>query len=163
ARREPGPVHGGRGAGAPAGVAARVGRRPLRRAFLGARARCAARRQRAVAGRRARGRGGGAAPGRTAAAARPSPRPAPAGRPRLPSFDRPGGPGVATGSVRMTPGTKRRLGMFATTQIACSFVLLAGAGMLLATLNALQTATTGYAMRQVLAIDVPPPATGAPD
>ena len=80
--------------------------------------------------------------------------------PRLPSADRKGGPGLAVGGLRMTPGTRRRLGIFATTQIACSFVLLAGAGMLLATLNALQTANTGYDMRQVLAIDVPPPADG---
>jgi len=82
--------------------------------------------------------------------------------PRLPSSERSGGPGLAVGSVRITPGTKRRLRLFATTQIACSFVLLAGAGMLLATLNALQTANTGYDMRQVLAVDVPPPATGFP-
>jgi putative ABC transport system permease protein len=80
--------------------------------------------------------------------------------PRLPSSDRSGGLGLAGGSVRMTPGTKRRLRIFATTQIACSFVLLAGAGMLVATLTALQTANTGYDMRQVLAIDVPPSATG---
>ena len=80
--------------------------------------------------------------------------------PRLPSFDRPGRLGLAGGSLRMTPGTNRRLRVLATTQIACSFVLLAGAGALLATLNALQTAKTGYAMRQVLAIDVPPSATG---
>jgi predicted permease len=60
----------------------------------------------------------------------------------------------------MTPGTNRRLRIFAKTQIACSFVLLAGAGMLVATLNAMQTANTGYDMRQVLAIDVPPSATG---
>jgi predicted permease len=45
--------------------------------------------------------------------------------------------------------------MFATAQIAFSFVLLAGAGMLIATLVAMQTANTGYNMRQVLAIDVP--------
>jgi putative ABC transport system permease protein len=80
--------------------------------------------------------------------------------PRLPSSDRPGGLGLAGGSARMTPGTNRRLRIFATTQIACSFVLLAGAGMLIATLNALQTADTGYDMRQVLAIDVPPSASG---
>ena len=80
--------------------------------------------------------------------------------PRLPSSDRPAGLGLAGGSVRMTPGTNRRLRIFATTQIACSFVLLAGAGMLVATLTALQTANTGYDMRQVLAIDVPPSATG---
>jgi putative ABC transport system permease protein len=80
--------------------------------------------------------------------------------PRLPSSDRPAGLGLAGGSVRMTPGTSRRLRIFATTQIACSFVLLAGAGMLIATLTSLQTARTGYDMRQVLAIDVPPSATG---
>jgi predicted permease len=80
--------------------------------------------------------------------------------PRLPSSDRSGGLGLAGGSLRMTPGTNRRLRIFATTQIACSFVLLVGAGMLVATLTALQTANTGYDMRQVLAIDVPPSATG---
>jgi putative ABC transport system permease protein len=79
--------------------------------------------------------------------------------PRLPSSDRPSGLGLA-GGLRITPGTNRRLRMFATTQIACSFVLLAGAGMLIATLTALQTANTGYDMRQVLAIDVPPSASG---
>jgi predicted permease len=81
--------------------------------------------------------------------------------PRLPSPDRPGGLRPAGGGVRMTPGTNRRLRIFATIQIACSFVLLAGAGTLVATLNALQTAHTAYDMRQVLAIDVPEPATGA--
>ena len=82
--------------------------------------------------------------------------------PRLPSLDRPGGLGLG-GGVRITPGTNRRLRMFATTQIACSFVLLAGAAMLIATLTALQTANTGYDMRQVLAIDVPLSATGLGD
>ncbi len=77
--------------------------------------------------------------------------------PRLPSPDRPGGLGLAAGSARMTPGTSRRLRIFATTQIACSFVLLAGAFMLVSVLTALQTARTGYEMRKVLAIDVPPP------
>jgi putative ABC transport system permease protein len=80
--------------------------------------------------------------------------------PRLPSSDRSGGLGMPGGGLRITPGTSRRLRIFATTQIACSFVLLVGAGMLVATLNALQTANTGYDMRQVLAIDVPPSATG---
>jgi putative ABC transport system permease protein len=80
--------------------------------------------------------------------------------PRLPSPHAPAGLGLATGSVRITPGTNRRLRVFATTQIAFSFVLLAGAGMLLATLVAMQTATTGYNMRQVLAFDIPLSATG---
>jgi putative ABC transport system permease protein len=75
--------------------------------------------------------------------------------PRLPSSDRSAGLGLSGGSVRITPGTNRRLRIFATTQIACTFVLLAGAGMLVATLTALQTANTGYDLRQVLAIDLP--------
>ena len=75
--------------------------------------------------------------------------------PRLPSADRSGGLGLAGGSVRITTGTNRRLRIFATTQIACTFVLLAGAGMLVATLTALQTANTGYELRKVLAIDLP--------
>jgi hypothetical protein len=37
--------------------------------------------------------------------------------PRLPSSDRPAGLGLVGGSVRMTPGTNRRLRIFATTQI----------------------------------------------
>jgi putative ABC transport system permease protein len=80
--------------------------------------------------------------------------------PRLPSPHAPTGLGLASGSVRITPSTSRRLRMFATTQIAFSFVLLVGAGMLLATLVTLQTVNTGYNMRQVLAFDVPSPATG---
>ena len=80
--------------------------------------------------------------------------------PRLPSPHAPAGLGLASGGVRITPGTNRRLRMFATTQIAFSFVLLAGAGMLLATLVALQTADTGYNMRQVLVFDIPASATG---
>jgi putative ABC transport system permease protein len=71
--------------------------------------------------------------------------------------------GLASSSVRITPGTNRRLRVFAMTQIAFSFVLLAGAGTLLAALVAVQTATTGYNMRQVLAIDLPTPTLGFAD
>jgi putative ABC transport system permease protein len=81
--------------------------------------------------------------------------------PRLPSPSASGGLGLASGSLRITPGTNRRLRVFATTQIACSFVLLAGAGMLLATLVSLQHANTGYDMRHVLVFDIPTSATGA--
>jgi putative ABC transport system permease protein len=80
--------------------------------------------------------------------------------PRLPSTHSPAGLGLASGSVRISPSTNRRLRMFATTQIACSFVLLAGAGTLLAALVSLQTAHTGFDTRQVLAVDVPMSATG---
>ncbi len=75
--------------------------------------------------------------------------------PRLPSPMAPAGP--AMGGVRITPGTNRRLRLFAVTQIALSFVLLAGAGMILSALVALQNARTGFETRQVLAIDVPLP------
>ena len=83
--------------------------------------------------------------------------------PRLPSAQATRGFGLAGGSVRITPGTNRRLRVFAMTQIAFSFVLLAGAGTLLATLVALQTANTGYDMRQVLAFDLPTAAVGVRD
>ncbi len=78
--------------------------------------------------------------------------------PRLPSSTSAAGLGLAGGSVRMTPGTNRRLRLFATTQIACSFVLLAGAGMLLATFVTQQTSNTGLDTRHVLVLDVPPAA-----
>jgi putative ABC transport system permease protein len=80
--------------------------------------------------------------------------------PRLPSQASAAGLGLTSGSIRITPGTNRRLRIFATTQIAFSFVLLAGAGMLLAALVSLRTANTGYDMRHVLAFDIPTPATG---
>ena len=75
--------------------------------------------------------------------------------PRLPSSDAASGVGVASGSVRITSGTNRRLRLFAVTQIGASFVLLAGAGMLLTTLIALQRVQTGFDMRHVLAVNVP--------
>jgi putative ABC transport system permease protein len=64
------------------------------------------------------------------------------------------------GGGRITPSTNRRLRVFAVTQIAFSFVLLAGAGTLLAALAALQTANTGYELRQVLALDIPAQTVG---
>ena len=75
--------------------------------------------------------------------------------PRLPSADSSHGFGLASGSLRMTRNTARRQRVFAVTQIAASFVLLAGASMLLKTLLALQAAQTGFDMRQVLAVNVP--------
>ena len=75
--------------------------------------------------------------------------------PRLPSAEAPTGLGVASGSLRITPGTNRRLRLFAITQIAASFVLLAGAVMLLTTLMSLQRAHTGFNTSDVLAINVP--------
>ena len=75
--------------------------------------------------------------------------------PRLPSADASSGIGLSSGSARLTAGTNRRLRAFAVTQIGASFVLLAGAGMLLTTLVALQRAQVGFQTRNVLALDVP--------
>jgi predicted permease len=75
--------------------------------------------------------------------------------PRLPSADAAGGLGLSNGSVRITSGTKRRLRLFAVMQIAASFVLLAGAGMLLTKLVALQRTQAGFETQSVLAVHVP--------
>jgi len=75
--------------------------------------------------------------------------------PRLPSADTSRGFGLASGSLRITGGTGRRQRVFAVTQIAASFVLLAGASMLLKALLALQATQTGFDVRHVLAINVP--------
>jgi putative ABC transport system permease protein len=76
--------------------------------------------------------------------------------PRLPSADASTGLSMSSGSVRITSSTSRRQRIFAVTQIAASFVLLAGATMLINTLIELQRTQTGLDMRHVLAIDVPP-------
>jgi len=75
--------------------------------------------------------------------------------PRLPSADTSHGFGLTSGSLRVTGSTTRRQRVFAITQIAASFVLLAGATMLVKTLLSLQAAQTGLDTRQVLAINVP--------
>jgi predicted permease len=77
--------------------------------------------------------------------------------PRLPAPQAPTRREPASPTPRITPGTNRRLRMFAVTQVALSFVLLTGAGMLVAALVSLQRANTGYNLRQVLALDVPLP------
>jgi putative ABC transport system permease protein len=75
--------------------------------------------------------------------------------PRLPSVDAANGLNISSGSVRITGSTSRRQRIFAVTQIAASFVLLAGATALITTLIALQSARTGFDTRNVLAINVP--------
>ena len=75
--------------------------------------------------------------------------------PRLPSATASNGMNLASGSVRITSSTSRRQRAFAVTQIAASFVLLAGASMLVTTLIALQKIQSGVDTRHVLAIDVP--------
>jgi putative ABC transport system permease protein len=75
--------------------------------------------------------------------------------PRLPSAEASNGLGLSSGSVRITSSTNRRQRIFAVTQIAASFVLLAGATMLITTLIALQTARRGFDTRNVLVVNVP--------
>jgi putative ABC transport system permease protein len=75
--------------------------------------------------------------------------------PRLPSTDTSHGLSLSSGSVRITGSTSRRQRIFAVTQIAASFVLLAGASMLITTLIELQRTQTGLDMRRVLVINVP--------
>ena len=75
--------------------------------------------------------------------------------PHLPNANSSQGSSLGSGSVRITSGTNRRLRIFAITQIAASFMLLAGASMLVKTLMSMQAAQTGMDMRRVLAINVP--------
>jgi putative ABC transport system permease protein len=75
--------------------------------------------------------------------------------PKLPSADAANGFGLAGSGLRITRSTRRRLRAFAVVQIAASFVLLAGAAMLLRTLLNLQAARPGFQTANVLAIDVP--------
>jgi predicted permease len=75
--------------------------------------------------------------------------------PRLPLSGTAHGFGRGSGSPRITGSATRRLRVFAVVQIAASFVLLAGATMLLKTLVSLEATETGYDTRHVLAINVP--------
>ena len=79
------------------------------------------------------------------------------GRPeqsRRASADTANGMGLSGSGVRLTPGTNRRLRVFAVVQIGASFVLVAGAGMLVTTLFALQRQQTGF-RGNLLAVNVP--------
>src|SRR6476469_4710675 len=74
--------------------------------------------------------------------------------PKLASADGANGASLASGGARITSGTNRRLQVVAVTQIAASFVLVAGAGMLVTTLFALRRQQTGFT-GNVLAVNVP--------
>lgn len=75
--------------------------------------------------------------------------------PRLPAADSTRGSGLTNAGLRMTGSTTRRLRAFAVTQVAASFVLLAGAGMLVRTLLVLQANEPGFETENVLAVNVP--------
>jgi putative ABC transport system permease protein len=76
--------------------------------------------------------------------------------PRLPSANL----GPAATNAKVAGGTRRRLNTFAVTQIGASFVLVAGAVMLLRTFLALQAASPGFDTSRVLAVNVPVMAYG---
>jgi predicted permease len=73
--------------------------------------------------------------------------------PRLP-IDTSGALHLSSGSLQLI-GSRRRQRMFVVTQIGASFVLLAGASVVVTTLLALQRTQTGMDTRHVLAINVP--------
>ena len=75
--------------------------------------------------------------------------------PGLPSADSTQRVGLSGGGLRITGSTNRRLRALAVTQVAASFVLLAGAGMLLVTLVGLQAARPGFETARVLAVNIP--------
>ena len=75
--------------------------------------------------------------------------------PRLPSSDVSQGLGLASTGVRVTSASRRRLRMFAITQITASFLLLAGAGALLRTLLVLQRTQPPFETAHVLAVNLP--------
>jgi putative ABC transport system permease protein len=75
--------------------------------------------------------------------------------PRLPATDAARGFVIASGGPRITSSTNRRLRAFAVTQVAASFILLAGAGMLIRTLLTLQATRPGFTTTNVLAVNVP--------
>ncbi|MBV9265918.1 MAG: ABC transporter permease [Acidobacteriaceae bacterium] len=75
--------------------------------------------------------------------------------PRLPSSGGAQGFGLASAGARVTSTANRKLRIFATVQIAASFVLIASAGASIKTLLSLEAAQTRLETRHVLAVDVP--------
>src|SRR5271154_2051084 len=75
--------------------------------------------------------------------------------PRLPSLDASRGFGLSSSGSRVTGGSRRRLRIFAVTQITASFLLLAGAGALLKTLLVLEKTQPPFDTAHVLAVNLP--------
>ena len=76
--------------------------------------------------------------------------------PRLPSTKASPASGLTAGGTRSATGSSRRLRIFAVTQITASFLLLAGAGLLLRTLYDLESSRPPFDTSHVLAINLPP-------
>jgi putative ABC transport system permease protein len=79
--------------------------------------------------------------------------------PRLPSAQAPAS-GLAAGGTRSATGSNRRLRTFAVTQITASFLLLAGAGIVLRTLYDLASQPPPFDTSRVLAVNLPPVVNG---
>ncbi len=75
--------------------------------------------------------------------------------PRLPSSDKSHAFAVSSSGTRVTLGSRRRLRVFAVTQIAACFLLLAGAGALLRTLFVLKNSQPPFDTARVLAVNLP--------
>jgi putative ABC transport system permease protein len=75
--------------------------------------------------------------------------------PRLPSGDSSRGPALTNGGSRITARSRRRIRVFTVVQIAASFLLLIGAGVLLETLLSLQKAQPGFETGRVLIAQLP--------
>jgi putative ABC transport system permease protein len=75
--------------------------------------------------------------------------------PRLPSADASHGFALTSSGFRVTGGSKRRLRVFAVTQITASFLLLAGAGALLRTLLVLERTQPQFKTANVLVVNLP--------
>jgi predicted permease len=74
--------------------------------------------------------------------------------PRLPSANAPQG-GLTGRGTRVAGGSSRRLRIFAVTQIAASFLLLAGACVLMKTLFVLEQTRSPFDSANVLAVNLP--------
>ena len=74
--------------------------------------------------------------------------------PRLPKSTASAG-GLSAGGARTTGRVRGGQRLFAVAQIASSFVLMVGAGLLLRALLGLQTTVPGFETTQVLAVNVP--------
>jgi predicted permease len=75
--------------------------------------------------------------------------------PRLPSDGSSRGLALTSGGGRVTGSSRRRIRIFTVVQIAASFLLLAGAGVLLTTLRSMQTAQPGFETGHVLIANLP--------
>ncbi|ABF42592.1 ABC efflux pump, inner membrane subunit [Candidatus Koribacter versatilis Ellin345] len=80
--------------------------------------------------------------------------------PRLPAAQVSRSLSAAGVGTRVTGANGRRLRIFAVTQIAASFLLLAGAGVLMRTLYELESTRPPYNSANVLAVNLPPIAYG---